>query len=381
MGQHALLSPSKAHRWLNCTPSALLEDKVPDTPSPYALEGTLAHAICAGKLRDFLGLPTEAEEKEIAGLSGRWLTPEMAGHTDTYTTIVLERFTAARAATPDARLLVEVRLDLGDLVPGAFGTADAVIIADGCMEIIDFKYGKGVRVEAEKNPQLMIYALGALRLFDMEYDISQVRMTIVQPRLGHLSEYVVSAERLDAWREFLLTPKAAEAAKGEGVQRPGDWCRFCKVSATCRALATKAIATYSGNSDFLTIQPERMATEVLPALPLVKAWANAVEEGALHAALDGTKFPGYKLVAGRSVRRITDPEKVAETLGRAGFSDDDILKPAELRGLGELERLVGKKHFTELCSPWIVKPQGAPALVPMSDKRPALNSAAEDFKD
>ena len=379
MGAHALLSPSSAHRWLNCTPSPKLEAREPDSSSSYAEEGTLAHAFCARELKFYLGLPTNHEAKEIRELFDKYYTAEMDEHVQTYRTVVLEKFEKARQTTPDPRLLVETRLDFGNYIPDAFGTADAVIIADGMMEIIDFKYGKGVRVEAERNPQMMIYALGAYDEFSLEYDIKQVRMTIVQPRLQNISEYTMSVYDLMAWAENTLKPTAMKAYNGEGEQKPGDWCRFCKVRGKCKALAEDCISTASMFSDPRLITPEMMASEVLPRLASIKSWVTDVEEYALQRALDGEKFKGYKVVEGRSNRKITDAQGVLKVLS-GEYDTEALMKPRELKTITDLERIIGKKRFAELCSDYITKPQGKPTLVPESDKRPPFNSAEDDFR-
>ena len=243
-GKHALLSPSAAHRWMNCTAAPLLEKDVEDKGSTFAEEGTLAHAYCAKKLKEFLGLSVDEEKAEIAQLDEQYHSGEMDEYTDTYKTIVLEKFNAARAKTKDAQLLVEVKLDFSHYVPDAFGTSDAIIIADGVMEVIDFKYGKGVKVSAVENPQMMIYALGAWDLFNFEYDIRKVRMTIVQPRIDNLSEFELEAADLINWAVDELQPKANEAYAG-GKQKPGNWCQFCKVKANCKALSSMCVSRHS----------------------------------------------------------------------------------------------------------------------------------------
>jgi hypothetical protein len=209
-------------------------------------------------------LPTKDEETEIAQLFETYHTGEMDEYTDTYKVIVLEKYNAARTKTPDAQLLVEVKLDFSEWMPEAFGTADAVIIADGTMEIIDYKYGKGVKVSAVKNPQMQIYALGAYSQFSFEYNIQRVRMTIVQPRIDNLSEYELSTVDLLAWATYQLMPKAKEAFDGKGHQMPGEWCQFCKVKATCKALADLTFAAVEQHPDPKTISPEEMASRVLP---------------------------------------------------------------------------------------------------------------------
>lgn len=380
-GQHALLSPSAAHRWMNCPAAPKLESEVPDMSSTFAEEGTLAHAYCAKKLKAFLGLDTTEEEKEIAQLDERYHTAEMDESTDAYATIVLEKFNTARAATKDAQLLIETRLDFSDYVPEAFGTSDATIIADGTMEVIDFKFGKGVRVSAVANEQMMIYALGAYLEHSVEYHIKRVRMTIVQPRIDNLSQYAMSVEELMKWAEEELKPKALEAFKGKGVQQPGEWCQFCKVKNACKALADKCTSIVRGYEDPKLLTPSQMSLDILPWLPIIKSWVSTMEEYALQQALSGVSYPGFKLVEGRSVRRIADEQAIINLLRKEGYSENEYLKPAALCGITDLEKLIGKKRFNTLCGDYLCKPPGKPALVNASDRRPAYNAAVDDFKD
>lgn len=330
------------------------------------------------KLKNFLGLSTDGEKEEIAALQEKYGTGEMAEYTDTYATIVLEKYNAARAATPDAQLLVETRLDFSDYVPEAFGTADAIIIADGTMEVIDFKYGKGVKVSAVENPQMMIYALGAYARFAFEYRIDNLRATIVQPRIDNLSEYEITVEELTAWAANVLTPAAEKAYKGEGPQTPGAWCQFCKVKNQCRALASKCKEVVAVDPKLIT--PEELAKDVLPMVPIVKTWISGVEDFALAQALSGVQLPGWKIVEGRSVRKITDTDSVAAVLTKNGYKQNDIFKPVEMRTITDLEKLVGKKQFAAMCGEWINKPQGKPTLAPEGDKRKAIDPIADDFK-
>lgn len=378
--QHALLSPSSAHRWLHCTASPLLERNVEDAGSAFAEEGTLAHAYCAKKLKDFLCLPHEEEDGEIEQLSGQYHTGEMDEYTDAYKAIVLEKFNVAREKTRDARLLVEVRLDFRKYIPDSFGTSDAVIIADGVMEVIDFKYGKGVEVSAVENPQMMIYALGAWEMFNFEYDIREVRMTIIQPRIGNISEFTMTTTALLAWANGELKEKAKEAYKG-GEQMAGDWCRFCKVKAQCGKLADTCMKVVNDHPQDALMSDQTISHRILPMLAVIKSWVTSMEEYTLKKALEGAHFDGYKLVEGRSVRKITNQEAVMDALDEAGFAGEAYLKPTELRSLTDLEKLIGKKRFNDLCSQYIIKPQGKPTLVPESDKRPAFNTSEEDFKD
>lgn len=384
MAQHAILSTSGSHRWLHCTPSALLEKDVPDSGSDYAREGSLAHAYCAKALKESLGIGTKGEDIEIEELQD-YFTDEMPGHVETYTDIVLGKFEEAKKSTPDAVLMVEQRLDFSKYIPEGFGTGDAIIVADGTLEICDFKYGKGVEVSAIANSQMMIYALGAYERFSDEYRIERVRMTIIQPRIGNLSEYELEIDQLLYWADHVLTPTAKKAIKGEGEQVAGDWCQFCKVKCQCKALAKRC------TEDFDALQESGTTAELmtnddiarlLPKLSDIKKWAEAVGEYALDRALKGDKFPGYKLVEGRSIRKIIDEEAAASKLTAEGFDADNLYKPRTLKGITDLEGIVGKKNLATLLDGILVKPQGKPALVPESDKRPPLNSnsAESDFE-
>lgn len=384
MAQHAILSASGSHRWLHCTPSALLEKDVPDSGSDYAREGSLAHAYCAKALKENLGIGTKDEGIEIEELQD-YFTDEMPGHVETYTDIVLGKYEEAKKSTPDAVLMVEQRLDFSKYIPEGFGTGDAIIVADGTLEICDFKYGKGVEVSAIANSQMMIYALGAYERFSDEYRIERVRMTIIQPRIGNLSEYELEIDQLLYWADNVLTPTAKKAIKGEGEQVAGDWCQFCKVKCQCKALAKRC------TEDFDALQESGTTAELmtnddiarlLPKLSDIKKWAEAVGEYALDRALKGDKFPGYKLVEGRSIRKIIDEEAAASKLTAEGFDADNLYKPRALKGITDLEGIVGKKNLATLLDGILVKPQGKPALVPESDKRPPLNSnsAESDFE-
>lgn len=366
---------------MNCTAAPRLEATMPDSESSYALEGTLAHAYCAMKLKSFMGLDTKCEEKEIRQLNAQYYAGEMDEYTDTYKAIVLEKFNAARAVTKDAQLLIETRLDFSEYVPEAFGTSDATIIADGLMEVIDFKYGKGVRVSAVDNEQMKIYALGAYLQHCFEYGIERVRMTIVQPRIDNLSEFEMSVPDLLKWAEEELRPKAVEAFGRNGVQRPGEWCQFCKVKCGCKALAEKCTTVSRGNSDPGLISPQKMASDILPWLSVIKSWVSSMEDYTLQQALNGVSYPGFKLVEGRSVRKITDDKAVIALLSKEGYDESEYMKPAVLCGIGDLEKLVGKKRLAAICADYITKPQGKPTLVAADDKRPEYNATTDDFKD
>lgn len=371
MSSHAILSASSAYRWLTCPPSALKNAEVEDKPSEFALQGTDAHSLCEYKLKHALGM--EATDPTA---SLEYYDQEMEECSDAYVGFVLEQKAQAGKTCKDPLVLVEQKLDFSRFVPDGFGTGDCLIIADGELQVIDFKYGTGVQVEAENNPQMMCYALGAMLLYDGIYDIDSVKMTIFQPRKNHVSSSIISKDDLYSWAVDVLHPIAEIAAKGEGDFKAGDHCRFCKIKAACRKRAeyNLELAKY----DF---KPADELDEVEIAAILERAdgfaaWLADLKDYALSQALKGYKYEGFKLVAGRSVRKYKDEAAVAQTVEQAGF--DPWAK--KVLGITEMTKLLGKDRFKELLSDFIIKPEGKPTLVPASDKRKELNIASSDFE-
>jgi hypothetical protein len=386
--KHALLSASGASRWLHCTPSARLEEKFeessPSTSSVYADEGTLAHEFGDLNLRKAAGRITDSVfEKEIKELRKHPLySSEMEGEVDKYVTYVLEAFAEAKQKTPDAVLMIEERLDFSHLVEQGFGTGDAGVIADGVLEIIDLKYGKGIRVNAEENPQLMLYGSGALRSFELMYDIHTIKMTIVQPRLDHISSWEIPVEDLIKWGDKTVKPAAAKAYEGQGIQKAGDHCKWCKVKAMCATLAAKNIALARHEFKDPHLLTDKQLIEVFSQIPMLQDWANAVGDYLLAEALKGKQWPGYKVVEGRSQRKWIDETQVVTTLLDLKYTEDKFMI-SKLAGIPAIEKLVGKKEFPVVLGEHVVLPPGKPTLVPASDKRPAMGieQARLDFKD
>lgn len=382
---HALLGPSSAHRWLSCTPSARLEEGLPDTGSSYATEGTLAHRLGELLLRaEYEGTDITEELAEVQ--ADPQYSPAMMEHIEGYVAFVAERYADAKSHCPDPRLYVEQRIDVSEYVPDGFGTTDCVIIADGLMDVIDLKYGAGIPVSAEDNPQMKIYALGCLLAFSLFYDITAIRMTIYQPRLDSVSTAVIDRDKLEAWAEQFLKPRAAQAYAGEGPFAPGELtCKWCKAGATCKARAEYQLELAAKDFQDAALMDNDEIAEVLERLPGLLAWAKQVKDYAEDAAINhGEKFPGFKVVEGRANRRYVNEGAIARRLKKAGFATADIYKPKELLGITAMEKLVGAKKLAELVGGLIEKPAGSPTLVPMSDKRPELNSAAKaaaDFAD
>lgn len=361
---HALLSPSASRRWLECPPSVRLTELMEDKPSAYADEGTLAHSIAEGKLKSHLGYAENPIKCEDA---------LMDEYTDDYVAFVDEQMSVLE--NPSA--FVEQRVDCSKYVPECYGTCDALIISDGVLHICDLKYGTGVKVDAVGNDQLRIYALGAFEMFSCLYDISTVRMSIFQPRLSHSDTWELPIDELLKWANEVLVPAAKQAWNGQGEFKAGEHCRFCKVKSNCRKRAeyNLELARY----DF---EPPATLDNIEIAAILAKAdelvsWVTDVKEYALRQALSGVTYDGFKVVEGRSNRKYTDENAVVEAVKTAGFDPYEH----SVLGITAMTALLGKKKFTELLGGIVEKPQGKPTLVPMSDKRPAINTANEDFKE
>lgn len=364
--KHAVLSASSSERWLNCPPSARLCEAYEDKCSDYAAEGTDAHALCEFRLKQVLGIPAD---DPIENLS--WYNEEMEDCATGYAAYVSELLETAKQTCADPVVMIEQRVDFSRWVKEGFGTADCIVIADGVLNICDYKNGQGCLVLAERNPQMMLYALGALEIFDGIYDIDTVRMTIYQPRKSNISVYEMDKADLYEWANSELTQKAQLAYEGQGSFSCGEWCRFCKAKAECRecAEANLALARYEFQTPALLADEE--IADILGKVDALTAWASDVKEYALQQAISGTAFPGWKLVEGRSNRKYTSEAAVAAAVEGAGFNPYE----KKLLGITAMQKLLGKSRFEELLAPYIEKPQGRPTLVRSSDKRPEWNTA------
>lgn len=363
---HALLSPSSSHRWMACPPSARLEEMFPSTTSEAAEEGTLAHHIAEISLNRYI----DVIDRETASkmLADAYLDPaytlDMPGYVSMYVDNVTD------VMKEGASLLVEYQVDLSKYVPGSYGTVDAAVFTADTLHIFDLKYGKGVKVDAEENPQLMMYALGMLE----SIVVDKVVCHIVQPRLYSHSTYEISAAELQAWGNRTLKHTAIEAYTGAGEFCTGDHCRFCKAKGVCRTLANECSGIDYKKAALLS--PDEVADK-LAVIPSIEAWCKAVQEYALATALEGTTIPRYKVVEGRSIRKYTDEKAMLQALIDNGI-DEKVVTKTSLVSLGELEKLLGKKALAEQYGSYIIKPQGKPTLVPEDDKREAI-SASSDF--
>ena len=369
MSDHAPLSPSSSERWINCTASAK-HNVGSDTSSTYAQQGSEAHLMAEWKVKKALGHKVRDPTDEL-----EYFDEEMEECTDAYCEFVMEQVQKAKQSCSDPQVLVEQRLDFTRWVAESFGTADCIIVADGTMTVIDFKYGLGVLVDAEGNSQMRMYALGALDLFESLYDIQTVRMIIFQPRRDNVSIADVTKEELLGWAEEVLIPAAALAAKGDGEYCAGKHCQFCRIKATCRKRAefNLQMAQY----DFAV--PDTLADDeismILDRADTFIGWVNDVKAYALEQAISGKQYPSFKVVEGRSNRRYTNPDAVASAVTDAGY--DPFEK--KLMGVTAMTKLLGTKKFNTLLGSLIEKPQGKPTLVPESDKRPAWT--INDFQE
>ncbi len=388
MSKHALLSPSSAHRWLVCTPSARLESQYPDSAGESAKEGTFAHKLAELALqRDLKTIGDMKYQQEVKALKsgksrfGDYYTRDMDEYVGEYVDLVIQKFEDAKEKDTEAALLLEQSLDFSDWVPEGFGRGDAIVIADGTLEIIDLKYGRNTPVTAANNPQIRLYGLGAYNTFGAIYDIETVCLTIMQPRNGGESSEVLSVGDLLDWA-VSIQPSAQKAYEGKGDLTPGPHCQFCRAAVRCRALAAYQLdmAKYDfKDADQLT---DTEVADVLARTDELVTWANKVKSYALTEAVEhDVHWPGWKLVEGRAVRKISEPDQAAEVLSvQYGHTEDEIYKPRELKTITQLEKIIGKKTLADELAGLLIKPPGKPTLVPESDKRPEWNSAQNDFK-
>ncbi|WP_341827350.1 DUF2800 domain-containing protein [Trueperella pyogenes] len=369
----ALLSASSAHRWLECPPSVLASQDVPDSSSSAAEQGTAAHELAEFKLREALHL-----DPSVRPVSD-WHDDEMEAHTDDYVAYIQQVLASVKESTPDPLVCVEQRLDFSHVLPDGFGTGDCVIVADGIIHVIDLKYGAGVLVEAEENPQLKLYALGALHAFEALYEPGEVVVHIFQPRRDNVTSWATTATELTTWAETEVAPKAELAVVGEGEFCPGSWCQFCKIAPTCRARAQANLDLARFEFKAAAELTDAEIANVLAQLPQLTKWASDVEAYATSLAVNqGKTWEGFKVVAGRSIRKYASESKVIAALQAAGHTD---VFDQKLRTITTLEKQLGKKQFAEILGDLVVKPAGKPTLVPLSDKRAALDvaDAASEF--
>lgn len=403
---HAVLGASSAKRWLTCTPSARLGERLTSRfgseSSPYAQEGTKAHALAEIKVRKAFyaadGMTTtvysrmsEEEREAYTGINAfRYdalraelgdIPSDMEHATDAYCDVVMEKYLSAKERDPSTRLLLEQRLDYSRWVPSGFGTGDCVIVSDSLLEVCDYKHGMGIPVDAVDNPQLRLYGLGAIAKFGQLYDFPAVRMTIIQPRLESVSEETLGRVELLDWAEAEVREKAQQAWKGIGDFVPGDHCRFCPAKAVCSARVAEALKLFRYGFETPGLIPDEQIPGILETLDVAEAWIKDFRAYAEKQALNGQKFPGWKLVRGKKPnRRWADPEEVRAQLLRAGYAPGQI-ETTSLKPVGEIEKTIGAKAFRALVGGLVAQGEGRLTLVPESDKRLEYASADAAFAD
>ena len=383
-GVHAVLPASSAARWLECPPSARLNAEAEEQESSYAAEGTLAHAMCEVKLTGYtVAVPKRTTTAKLSKLKKDPLyQPEMDSYTEEYLDYIKK---LALGFSGPAMIRIEERVDFSSYAPEGFGTADCLILYGDELHVVDFKYGKGIKVSAEENPQLRLYALGALAKFGFIYNISRVTLHIVQPRLDNITSWETTAADLRAWGEGTVRPRAALAFEGKGDFRSGEHCRFCKIAATCkkRAEDNLSLAQYEFrkppelSADGSPTLTDEELSEALTKGAQLKKWYEDMEKYALCIILAGKKIPGWKAVEGRGLRVFKAPDDVPERLRAVGL-DESIAYTRELLSPAQLEKAIGKKVFADSFADLVEKPKGKPALAPESDKRAAYTSSAAD---
>ena len=375
MPKHAYLSASASHRWLACPPSAKLCANITVQTSEYAQQGTDCHELCAYLVEKALGRAVTDPTENLT-----FYDAEMQNCAEEYRNYVLEQIEAAKEFCKDPQVMIEQRLDFSRWVENGFGTGDCVIVADEVLQIIDYKHGLGVLVSAGDeehggNSQMMCYALGALEAFGDIYDINQIKMTIFQPRRDNVSTYTISRDELLKWADEILAPTAQLAYVGGGEFKAGDHCRFCKVKATCRKRAEYNLELAKYDFEMPATLDDIEIAAILVKVDEMISWGNDIKEYALQQAKSGVHFDGWKIVEGRSNRKFTDEAAVAFKVKDAGYDPYE----KKLLGITAMSTLLGKKKFEELLGELVYKPPGKSTLVPESDKRPAMNTAIDDF--
>lgn len=377
MAKHAYLAASASERWLRCPPSAKLCAQEEDRGSPYAQQGTDAHELAAYLAEKALGRNSRDPTENLT-----WYDAEMQEAAENYAAFVMEQVAEAKKLCADPLVCIEQTLDFSKWVEHGFGTGDCVIVADDLLHIVDLKYGVGILVSASGedgtgNSQLKCYALGALDTFGDLYDIRRIKLSIFQPRRENVDTFEMTKEDLLKWADEVLAPIAKLAYEGLGDFAAGDHCQFCKIKANCRARAeySMELAKYEF-AEAPTLDANEIAA-ILPQIDSLVSWAEDIKEFSLQQALSGVRYPGFKLVEGRSNRKYTDEAAVAQVVSLAGYDPYE----KKLLGITAMTKQLGKKKFDELLSGLVAKPQGKPVLAPNTDKRPEYNTAQSDFME
>lgn len=383
---HALLSASGAHRWLECPPSARLEEKLPSTTSTYAEEGTFAHELAAHIATYFLGLISEADyENKLEELKkNEFYSYDMHEHCVAYAKLIVEKRDKLikLSKNHEATVMIEAQIKYDEWAPEGFGTADCLILSDGYLEVVDFKYGKGKRVDAFGNPQMRMYTLGAYQTYGLVYNVENITMTIFQPRLtnGITSDDITINELLE-WGNNYVKPRALLAFAGQGDFNPSsETCKFCKAKAACRARAEENLKLFDDSPDTLLLTPDETG-EILAKADDIENWLKELKEHVQQTLLNGEPVKGWKIIQGRSIRKYADPIKVADAMIAAGYDEAMLYKPKELIGITQMEKDFGKKNVAAVLGDLLIKPPGKPTLAVIDDPRPEYKPEEELLKE
>ena len=377
--EHALLSPSSSSRWLNCTPSARLAENAENKSSVYAEEGTLFHEICEYCLAQWNSGVWEPDPfgEELPELKDDHLMhplfrQEMFKHARNYCDFVMNENYNLEKSDGACKMLLEEKVDISEYAPDCFGSVDCQLVGRDTLEVIDLKYGEGVKVYAERNTQMMLYALGALK---GKPSIKSIRLVIAQVRLNHFDVWEISANDLLQWADKVLKPTAKKAFAGKGEQKMGDWCGFCPVKAQCRK-QYEAVVNDFDKYEYPELLTEDEICDLIEKIDKYKGWLESINKFVYDEALRGHKWKGYKLVAGRSSRVITDEEAIRQDLLTKKYLEDEIFN-IKLKGIGDLEKLVGKKQFSALYGQYVKSKPGNPKLVPDSAPGDEINPLSD----
>lgn len=377
--EHALLSPSSSSRWLNCTPSARLAENAENKSSVYAEEGTLFHEICECCLAQWNAGVWEPDPfgEELPELKDDHLMhplfkQEMFKHARNYCDFVMNENYNLEKSDGACKMLLEEKVDISEYAPDCFGSVDCQLVGRDTLEVIDLKYGEGVKVYAERNTQMMLYALGALK---GKPSIKSIRLVIAQVRLNHFDVWEISANDLLQWADKVLKPTAKKAFAGKGEQKTGDWCGFCPVKAQCRKQYEEVVNDFD-KYEYPELLTEDEICDLIEKIDKYKGWLESVNKFVYDEALRGHKWKGYKLVAGRSSRVITDEEAIRQDLLTKKYLEDEIFN-IKLKGIGDLEKLVGKKQFSALYGQYVKSKPGNPKLVPDSAPGDEINPLSD----
>lgn len=379
---HAILSPSSAKRWLNCTPSARLAEEIGSEDSIFAREGTFAHELAEYALTLYLDgkydvmddLPIQADKRD-----NEFLNAEMIRYVGEYVDFVISEHYEMMRHTGKVKMLLESKVDISKYAPDCFGSVDVQITSPTEIHIIDLKYGAGVKVYAAYNPQMMLYALGCYESMEPaeRKKIQTVKMTIAQCRLAHYDNSEMPINDLLDWGKNEVKEKAKTAFEGKGELKCGDWCKFCPAKATCRKKYEDIVSDFENYGSPLQMsEPE--IVDMIGKIDDYKSWLESLNKYVYDKALAGKKWEGYKLIEGRTTRKFTDMEAVEVSLYNLGYKPEEVRKPIELKGLSELEKLLGKRKFTDTLGKFVTSKAGLPKLVPESAKGVEYN-ALSDF--